>query len=131
MTSLSDARDAAMSSTFNPKFDEEFRKEAPKSGGHAKDKAAKEKPAEEKGFWFLSLMSHMTHTNIFTELSTHSQEQTIIEGVAAMKTTHEEAANCFFSLISLQKMLAKCLRCSRFRKRRMLRPRKRRRRETS
>ena len=52
----------------------------------------------------------MTNTKIFTEFSSYSKKQTIIDGVAALETTHEEAAERFFSLISLQKMLAKCLR---------------------
>ena len=86
-----------MSTAVNTKFDEEFSKEARKTGGHQKEKAAREKPAEERSFWFLSLMSHMINTNVYTVLAAHRQEQTIIDGVAALKTTHEEAANCFSS----------------------------------
>ena len=81
-----------MSTALNLKYDEEFSKEARKSS-HAKDKDQAAKPAKEKPFWFLSLMPHMANMNIFTEVAAYSQEQTIIEGVAAMKTTHEEAAN--------------------------------------
>ena len=63
LTPLADVRAMAISSTLNPKFDEEFSKEARKTGGPVKDTDATQKPAEEKAFWFLTLMSHMPNMN--------------------------------------------------------------------